>query len=323
MRVAWCVVCLASVVRAENPGPSLLGAAESSQTQNWVSLPTDRDIRNELPGEPLVLETPPDFARLLRPRFRLAAEWELPTNGIEIGNVDGRVTMPTYPLFGPPPPMITAAVSYTNLTAPDALNLPTSLYDFSLGAAWVRPINERWILRFMATAAFATDLDNTSSDAWQFRGGVFSTYKWRPDLQIVLGAFASGRDDLPVLPGVGAIWTPSPLWRVDLMMPRPRISYMLVHTGQREHWVYLGGGLSGGTWAFERQQIDDKLTYRQWRLVLGWESIPPKQSTFIPGDGWKLHAEIGYAFAREFEFERRTGDVGFDSTLLLRAGVGY
>ena len=126
-----------------------------------------------------------------------------------------RLTVPTYPLYGPPPPFISAGFSYTGLTAPAAFELPASLYDISLGLAWMRPLNERWMLRFMASAAFASDLDNTSSDAWQFRGGVLATYKWTENLQLIVGAIASGRDDIPVLPGVGAIWTPSPSWRSE------------------------------------------------------------------------------------------------------------
>ena len=195
---------------------------------SWVSLPTDRETH----GEVLALEAPqrPDLSRLMRPRLRLASEWELKTDGVEIGNYDVKVTVPTYPLYGPPPPFISAGFSYTGLTAPAAYELPSSLYDISLGAAWMRPLNERWMLRFMASAAFAADFDNTSSDAWQFRGGVLASYKWTENLQLIVGAIASGRDDLPVLPGLGAIWTPSPSWRVNLMMPRPRVAYLLAFT---------------------------------------------------------------------------------------------
>ncbi len=312
----------------------------------WVSLPTGRETRSVSPpftsppftsppftsppftsppftSPPFESAARPDLSRLMRPRLSLASEWELKTDGIEIGNYDVKLTVPTYPLYGPPPPFISAQFSYTGLTAPAALELPASLYDASLGAAWMRPLNERWMLRFMASAAFASDWENTSSDAWQFRGGVLATYKWTENLQLIVGAIASGRDDLPILPGLGAIWTPTPSWRVNLIMPRPRIAYLIADTGVRHHWVFISGGLSGGTWAFERNRIDDKLTYREWRVGFGWESSPPQASQFMPSGGLKLEAELGYVFGREFEFERRTESIDIDGTLLLRMGANF
>ena len=43
----------------------------------------------------------------------------------------------------------------------------------------------------------------------------------------------------------------------------------------------------------------------------------------MPGDGLKLEAELGYVFGREFEFERRTDEIGIDGTMLLRVGANY
>jgi hypothetical protein len=179
------------------------------------------------------------------------------------------------------------------------------------------------MLRVTAAAALASDLNNTSSDAWQFRGGLFATYQWTDTWQLVGGAFASGRDDIPVLPGLGAIWTPNPFWRVDLMMPRPRVSYLLAHDGLRQHWIFVGGGINGGTWAFELDGIDDRLTYREWRISAGWEMRPPEPAARMPGSGTRWEAEVGYVFGRYFEFDRRPDEIDIGSTLLLRLGVTF
>ena len=83
------------------------------------------------------------------------------------------------------------------------------------------------------------------------------------------------RNDLPILPGVGLIWTPTPDWRLDLIFPRPKLARRLVFLPrQREDWVYLGGSLGGRTWSVERQPgVPDQLTLRDYRLYLGWERI--------------------------------------------------
>lgn len=296
---------------------------EMSARERIAALPTERSEATLELGSPD--ETP--WTELLRPQFGLAAEWQPQTDGVEVNNYDLKITQPTYPIYGPPPPMLTFGSSYTSFTSPQDFPLPESLYDFSLGGTWIRPLTPRWMLRIMASAAYASDLHNNSSDAWQFRGGLFATYQWTKNLNLLVGAFASGRDDLPVLPGIGAIWTPTPFWRVDLMMPRPRVSYLLAHSGTREHWIFLAAGLSGGTWAFEDDRgqaiLNDKLTYREFRVALGWESAPPRRSRLIPGRGRKWEAQIGYVFGREFEFERQPRELSIDSALMLRVGAKF
>ncbi len=295
-------------------------------TADWVSLPTDREteaaVASLTPPE-LSPELSPDLARLLRPRWSLAAEWEPEADQIEVRDWDISVTVPTYPILGPPPPFLSMGFSYTDLLSPAELDLPPALYEFTLGASWMRRIDERWMLRFMLSTALATDLQNTSGDAWQLRGGVFALYDWRPDLQLLVGAFASGRADLPVLPGLGVLWTPTPSWHVNLMMPRPRISYLMLDRGDRQHWVFLGAGLSGGTWAFESDGLDDVITYREWRAGLGWEFGPPKTLSPAMGGGLQFETELGYVFGRTFEFDVRRGEIDVSDTLLVRTGVRF
>ena len=227
-------------------------------------LPTDRTTESAL--EPAAsVDIPSDVARWLRPQWGVMAEWEPETDGIEVLNFDADVTVPTFPIWGPPPPLISAGFSFTDLMAPADLDLPPALYDFTLGASWMRRIRDQWMLRIMLGAAFATDLNHTSGDAWQLRGGLFAIYDCRPDLQFLVGAVATGRADIPVLPGLGVLWRPTPTCHVNLLMPRPRVSFLVLDRGDRQHWMFIGAGLSGGTWACETKGIDDKITYREWR----------------------------------------------------------
>ncbi len=298
---------------------------------NWSTLPTDRNLRVDaglpatVPAIPPAPVGPPiDLKQLMRPRGELTAEWEPKVDGISLGSYDASVVIPTYPVFGPPPPMISGGYSFTQLDAPAMLDLPSSLHEFSLGANWMRPLNEQWMLRLMISGAFASDLENTSSDAWQLRGGVFGMYRPNQHWSFLVGALATGRDDLPVFPAIGAIWEPSPVWKVNLMMPHPRVSRLLVDLGDRQHWGYIGGGISGGTWAYQRAAGSrERLTYRLWRIVLGWESIPPQPlGTFRP-KGTRLHAEVGYVVGRRFEFATNAPDISIGNTLFLRSGISF
>lgn len=272
---------------------------------------------------PVVEEAQPDFRKLMRPRFDFGAEWLPKTSGLAIGSYDARMTVPTFPIFGIPP-MISAGFSFTDLDAPASFDLPSSLYEVSLGITGMRKVNEGWMLRWMVSSAFASDWENTSSDAWRFRGGAFGIWQVNEAWQLTLGALATGRNDIPVLPAAGAIWQPSSRVRVDLMMPRPRINFMVAGRGDRQHWVYAGGGLDGGTWAYERAAgVDELLTYREWRLVLGCESRPPGGLGGRPAPGLKFGTEVGYVIGRTFEFDTGAPDLEPSNALLLRTWVKF
>lgn len=262
--------------------------------------------------------------RLMRPNFNLAAEWQAETNDIGVSFYDAGVSFPTYPVFGPPPPFINIGFGYTNVDAPTALELPAELYETELSLAWMRKINDRWMVRFMAGASFATDGNNNSSDAWRFRGGVFAMYRRSPEWTWSFGAIALGRNDLPVLPAVGLIYQPNPTIRLDLMMPRPRLAFLLSENGPRQQWCYIGAGLNGATWGVLRaDDSNDQLTYGDFRAVIGWESTPTPEPGMPFTRGRKLGAEIGYVFSRDFEWENDGAKIGLDDAIMLRGVVSF
>lgn len=286
--------------------------------------------RNLGPHRPLAMPSPelpgqskPDLRALMRPRFDFETEWVPKSDGLAIGSYGVRTTIPTYPLFGPPP-MLTLGFAFTDLLAPESYDLPSSLYDVSIGVAGMRKLNDRWAARWMFSAVFASDWQDRSSDAWRFRGGGFAVWTRSERWQLMFGAVATGREDIPVLPAAGAIWRPRPDWVVEIMMPRPRVARMIADRGDRQHWLYAGGGLDGGTWAYQRASgADELLTYREWRLVLGWEAKPPQVFGGPPTGGMQFNAEIGYVLGRTFEFDSPAPSIKPDNALLLRAGMKF
>ncbi|MEM9411383.1 MAG: DUF6268 family outer membrane beta-barrel protein [Planctomycetota bacterium] len=223
-----------------------------------------------------------------------------------------------------PPPIAKFGFSYTNLSAPDALELPDDLYEYSTGLSWVKKLNERWTSRTMLGMDFATDNQNTSSDAWRFTGGAFAIYQKNPELSWTFGAIALGRQDLPVVPAIGAVWLPRPGTRVDFILPNPKVNYLLSDDGQRQKWAYLGAGINGNTWGYERPGFgDDQLTYSDVRLVAGWESRPsaPVNAPFVPGR--KYGVDVGYAFSRDLEFELEGIELSLDDAFIFRLSTNY
>ncbi|QDT61492.1 hypothetical protein SV7mr_40280 [Stieleria bergensis] len=262
--------------------------------------------------------------KLMMPRLSFAADWYGEADDVSLTRYATRVTMPTYPFFGPPPPMINVGFSYTDLNAPAALDLPTDLYETSLTASWIRKWNQRWSFRFSAGTAFATDSHNESGDSWQFRGSAFAMYQPNERWNWTFGALALGRNDIPVLPAVGLIYQPGPDCRLDLIFPRPRLAYRLVQNGDREQWAYIGTGFSGGTWGYRQQNgTDDQITYRDWLAVVGWESTPRLAPGIPFAFGRRVNFEVGYAFGRRFEFERGRADIDLPGAATLRGSVRF
>ncbi len=275
-----------------------------------------------IPQESKVVETLPSG----RPKgipIGLESEWIVDSE-VGLSTQAATVKLPLLRVFGSPPPIVNFGFAYTDLSAPESLNLPNDLYEYSTGLSLVKRLNERWTVRTILGIDFATDNENRSSDSWRFTGGAFAIYKRSPEFSWTFGAIALGRSDLPVVPAIGAVWLPQPGTRVDLILPNPKVNFLLADDGQRQHWAYLGCGLNGNTWGYERPGYgDDALTYSDVRAVVGWESRPsaPANAPYVLGR--KFSIEAGYAFSRNLEFEDELVEVSLDDAFTIRLSTRY
>jgi hypothetical protein len=308
----------------ENPSGSVEPPLETNGLQSSVS----RAGNDSLPAAELHVTraemSSAELRRLLRPTFKLGSQWYAESGDFELATYEIKATMPLFPIFGPPPPLLSAGFNFTDLESPAFFDLPSALYEVPVGLSWMRRVNERWMIRSMLGSAYASDGKNNSSDAWQFRGGAFAIYSPNDRWTWTFGALALGRSDIPVVPAIGAVYRPNRRTRYDLIFPRPRASWLVADHGLRQHWGYLGGGLGGGTWAYESMQgIDDRLSYRDWQVLLGWESTPRSEPGVPFTRGRKFGAEVGFAFGRQLEFENGRADRSLSDALLLRAKLSF
>ena len=213
--------------------------------------------------------------------------------------------------------LITPGFEADSLNGPTQVDAPTLLYDVGVDFMWRKQFNDRWGIMVAVRPAVASDFQ-TNQDSFRVTGRALATWQWLPErLALLFGIVYLDRNDLPILPGVGLIWTPNPDWRIDLIFPRPKLARRLMFLPrQREDWVYLGGSLGGRTWAVERLSGGaDQLTLRDYRLSLGWERI-------LDG-GSGLFTEVGYVFGRELEYEDVPLTRSFEDAIMLRGGVTY
>jgi hypothetical protein len=252
-------------------------------------------------------------------RFKFSGSWidRAGDDGLGISNLDTSLTV-AVPLGSfENLLLVTPGFEVDYLNGPAQIDVPPRLYDVGMDLMWRKQFNDRWGTMVAVRPAMASDFE-TSQDAFRITGRALATWQWVPErLSLLFGVVYLDRNDLPILPGVGLIWTPTPDWRLDLIFPRPKLARRLVFLPrQREDWVYLGGALGGRTWSVERQPgVPDQLTLRDYRLYLGWERI-------VDG-GSGLFVEAGYVFGRELEYEVLPLTQSFDDALMIRGGVTY
>ena len=160
------------------------------------------------------------------------------------------------------------------LNGPGVIDVPEKLYDAQLNIVWRKEFSARWQTNVWVQPKVRSDFE-TSDDSFFLSGGAYAKYRWKPDLfDLYLGAFYLDRDDISVLPAVGFVWTPTYDWRVEALLPRPKIAHRLSASGGCEKWAYLSGQLGGGSFAVQRAAGGaDKVTIRDLRLFAGVESV--------------------------------------------------
>ncbi|MEW4526819.1 MAG: DUF6268 family outer membrane beta-barrel protein [Maioricimonas sp. JB045] len=234
-------------------------------------------------------------------------------NTLGITSLDFRGTIQSAKLRGI---FATPRFSWHFLDGPASTDLPGQLYNLSVDFLMVRPIGRNWMLHLAIAPGLNTDFNNVSSDSLRIMGRGLAFYNWSPALQLVGGVVYLDRDDIPLLPAAGLVYTPNEDTKIEVMFPRPRVARRYVVTPDHERWIYLAGELGGGTWAVERTSgRDDEATYRDLRLLFGvehkWHAGPT------------LFFEGGYVFDRELEYESNIGNRTFTDTVMVRVGANF
>lgn len=203
-----------------------------------------------------------------------------------------------------------------HLSGLSGIDAPETLYSTGVTLFHRKKWNERVSTIVIATPSVRSDF-TTSDNAFRLFGLGLVNWQCREDLSLSLGAVYFDRSDLGVLPAFGLSWTPTPRWKIDLMMPRPQINRRLwVDPGQAEGWAFVGGSIGGNTWAVTREggvrdSQSDELTVKGLRVFGGYE-------TLVTGNrGWGI--EVGYVFNRSLEYEQDAIEFDLHDAVFIEA----
>ncbi|WP_146601560.1 hypothetical protein [Novipirellula aureliae] len=199
------------------------------------------------------------------------------------------------------------------LDGPETIDASETLYDTGVTLLNRKEWSDRFSHTLILTPSVRSDF-RTSENAFRLFGLALWNWQKRPDLSLSLGVVYLGRSDLPPLPAFGFSWTPTPRWRLDAILPRPRLSHRLwKDAGNAEGWAYVGGTLGGNTWAVRRDDgSDDELTISDLRFLFGYEEIRRGNRG--------VFAEAGYSFNRSIEYEVSEDEIDLSDGLFIQAG---
>ena len=285
---------------------------------------TDVYSTQSIQQQPARTSLPPGVRKSLFQRVFASGAYipQFEGDSLGIGTLEAGVVFGV-PLLRPSTPLlITPRFAVNFLDRPAGLDLPSEVYDAEVSFRHIRKFGEGpWAMNVAVTLGQYSDFESSDGDAFRVTGQAFAIYESSPAWTWVFGIVYLNREDLALIPAAGAIYKPNEDFKVDAILPRPRISWRL--PGGRFHdgaarWVYLGGEFGGGIWSIDRSATvgQDLLTYNDYRLLVGIEK---------KGDlGVINHSlEFGYVFGRELEFSSATPDVNLDDSLFVRVGLSY
>lgn len=231
---------------------------------------------------------------------------------VAAGNDLGMFSMQSYPALALSQQSgITTGLGVHFLSGPSHTDLPPRLFDFELAYQTREIRTNHWMLDLKLGVGAFSDFEGSARKGIRFPGHAVSYYEVDRWLVTVLGVDVLDRDDISLLPVVGAVWRVHDALLLEAVFPKPRVQWQI----NQNHIIYAGAELGGGTWAVERTDFsDDNATYRDIRLAVGYLRAKRAGESVL---------EFGYAFDRDLEYRSGRGNYEPDNAWMLRLRAHY
>jgi hypothetical protein len=192
--------------------------------------------------------------------------------------------------------------------------LPPQLYTTAIDLQLDYRLNEKWGFSLGFTPGLWTDYVRVESDSFRFPCRVLATYRWSDTLFFAGGIIYTDNYYRNLYPGIGVIWDFMERSRLELLFPRSRYVYSLMDSWQVYFAVERGGDTYAITTVLTDDIVNEKMQYRDYRIMLGTEVSVWTRATIL--------AEVGWVFYRKFRLEDQP-DRDIDSQFIVRAGVRF
>lgn len=172
-----------------------------------------------------------------------------------------------------------------------------------------------WTWMASLSPGLHTDFDGITSDDIRAAALLIGTRTMSPEWSLSGGLVYNqdfGRSR--VFPAIGALWQPDARWRIEALMPRPRVVYSPTESVDA-YWLIEP---SGDSWNIRLPEGSRNVGLGQWRTGLGLD--------VRLGRGLALFVQAGWVFDRELEIRDgrdKVDSLDIDDTWSVRAGLRF
>lgn len=191
--------------------------------------------------------------------------------------------------------------------------LPNTLNSIALNLGDTWRINDKWTLQFEADPGIYSDLEDIGIEDFNAPLSFRALYFHRPNLIWTFAVIANMKNEFPVIGGIGARWLPTDKVTVDILLPRPQISYQLSDKAR----LFAGAELKGGGY-----RVAENFGTRVGRPDLNDQDLSYREVRAGAGINWKFTNKLsavvegGWVIDRRFKFRDRNLQFNGD-------GAGY
>lgn len=203
---------------------------------------------------------------------------------------------------------------YKLVDADAGAGLPRDLHALVFEAGANYRFNDRSFASLRVLPGFYSDFKNIGSDDLRMPLLALGGYTFDNGISLVGGfLYRFGYHAAELIPALGISYQPNEEWKLDLVMPRPTITY----SPSRQLQLFVGGDFSSDEYELANRSLGYK--------VIRYSDLKAQGGvSYVPNRDIKLTAAAGYAFERRFAFyDPRLSDMRLDDAPFFRLSVDW
>lgn len=215
---------------------------------------------------------------------------------------------------------------------PGRTDLPARLYDLSWHVRLWEPdfiqISGQPSISLEANfdIGIHSDFEDSAREGWRFPGRVLVMQESSSGFWWTAGFEYVDLERIQMLPAGGFVLKSEDA-QLDLYFPRPKLRVRAARHERHDDWIYIEGEYVGRAWAIERSTtgLADMATLTEYRLGVGWESVPTRREKDDDGDSDPKTSffDVSWLFGRDLEYRSGAGNYQPHDTVMFRVGSRY
>ncbi len=183
-----------------------------------------------------------------------------------------------------------------HIDASSSAALPQDLHALFLEAGANYQINDRAFASLRLTPGFYSDFKDPGTDDLRMPILALGGYSFDNGLSVVGGfIYRVGYHSNAFIPALGFSYQAGQYWRIDLIAPRPAVTYFASPRIQ----LFVAGDFASDEYELKETSLGAKaIKYQDYKAMAGLN--------YLPVPAIKLSTSVGYDFERKFEFYNAT-----------------